>query len=293
MYTLNGKSYTSVSAGYKGELSTLRIANTHCKAELSLFGGHLLSFIPNVDGRERLWVSELAIFDKSKPIRGGVPICWPWFGPKYPESKRKEDNKVPAHGFVRTQEWNVTDIEESPEYTQIRLTPSSMGLYSFPSTLELSIELKFADTCIIKLITKNTGDEPETITAALHSYFDITDIRQTEILGVKGNYIDQTQSDAIVEQNKPYTVDCETDRIHLQDASNLYQSIRLQAPNPINIEQEGHDSVVIWNPWQEKSTTMPDMADDGYLTMLCIEASITQGIEIGAYQEHELMQCIS
>jgi len=293
MYTHMSKQYSSVSTGNIKQLQTLKVVNTHCKAEIALFGAHLLSFVPNSDGKDRLWLSETAIFDKSKPIRGGVPICWPWFASLYPELKASENSKLPAHGFVRNQDWRVIAIEESPEATTITLSPTQLGLYGFSEKLLTCVEVTFSEKCSIKLITKNTSDQPVKITAALHTYFNITDIHQTKIIGVGGRYIDKTKENGVFEQALPYLINSETDKTHLQDEDNQFKFIQVISQlDTISIEQHGHDSVVIWNPWQEKSTAMADMQDNDYLNMLCIEASVTQGSVLAAQEQHTLVQII-
>lgn len=293
MYTHMSTQYFSVSTSNREQLPTLTVVNRHCKAEVALFGAHLLSFIPSSDGKERLWLSETAIFDKSKPIRGGVPICWPWFAGIYPDFKAHENSKLPAHGFVRTQDWRVIAIEESHEATIITLSPTQLGLYGFSDDLLTCVEITFAEKCSIKLITKNTSEQPVKVTAALHTYFNVTDIHHTTIMGVEGRYIDKTRESGIFEQLLPYLINTETDRIHLQDQKNQFGFIQvISQHDKISIEQHGHDSVVIWNPWQAKSKTMADMQDNGYLDMLCIEASLTKGTVLVAQEQHELVQII-
>ncbi|GAC28304.1 glucose-6-phosphate 1-epimerase [Glaciecola pallidula DSM 14239 = ACAM 615] len=293
MYTHMSKQYSSVSMSSREQLPTLKITNGHCTAEIALFGAHLLSFVPNADATERLWLSETAVFNKSKPIRGGIPICWPWFADIYPDKDASDNTKLPAHGFVRTQDWQVIEIAESTDATTITLSPNQLGLYGFSEKLLASVEFTFSKKCSIRLITKNTSKQALTITAALHSYFNVTNIHQTKIIGVAGKYIDKTNASAAFEQLLPYLISSETDRIHLQDENNHFDFIHLICPDKkISIEQHGHDSVVIWNPWQKKSKTMADMQDNSYIDMLCIEASITQGTILAAQQQHELVQII-
>jgi glucose-6-phosphate 1-epimerase len=293
MHTHMSKQYTSVSMGSREQLPTLKITNGHCSAEIALFGAHLLSFIPNSDAKERLWLSDTAVLNKSKPIRGGIPICWPWFADISSDKNTRNNAKLPAHGFVRTQDWQVVNIVESTEATTITLSPTQLGLYGFSEQLLTSVEFTFSKKCRVKLITKNTSEQAIKITAALHSYFNVTNIHQTKIIGVAGKYIDKTKASAAFEQLLPYLISSETDKIHLQDENNLFDFIHLVCPDKkISIEQHGHDSVVVWNPWQKKSKTMTDMQDNSYNNMLCIEASITQGTVLAANQQHELVQII-
>lgn len=292
MYTFKGNRFQSVSISSRGSLPTLKVINQHCSGEIALFGGHLLSFIPLRDKQERLWMSPRALFDGSKPIRGGVPVCWPWFANLQTQT-HTDELALPAHGFVRTQPWHVIKVEESDAMTIITLQPDQLGLFGFSEQLLVNLEVTFAKQCSIKLISTNMSERPATITAALHSYLNIADIHQTEIHGVAGRYIDKLRNSQTFEQGTPYLITGETDRIHLKDDSNYFDRISIAAPICTNIQQQGHDSVVIWNPWEDKSQSMPDMQDDGYLQMLCIEAAITQGHIVAAKQQHILLQVIS
>lgn len=286
------KQYNSVSASKRDQITTLKIKNEHCSAEIALYGAHLLSFIPNSDGRERLWLSPVALMNKRSPIRGGVPICWPWFS-NIPPNNEVSD-ALPAHGFVRNQDWYVNAITETEDQTIIAMSPEQLGLCGFSSNVSVVVEFTFAKKCSIKLITRNASEKTVRVTAALHSYFKVHDIHQTEIKGVTGKYLDKTRDNGVFIQSKPYFVEGETDRIHLQDDNQKFALISVNSnDNKTVIEQHGHDSVVVWNPWQEKSTAMVDMQDTSYLNMLCIEASITQGIELTANSEHALVQVIS
>jgi glucose-6-phosphate 1-epimerase len=292
MYTFKNTQYSSVSASNREQIATLKIKTQHCSAEIALFGAHLLSFIPNSDGRERLWLSPSAVMNKSKPIRGGVPICWPWFSNISPSNEVNQ--QLPAHGFVRTQDWHVHAITENQDETVIMLSPNQLGMFGFSSRVLVFVEFSFSEKCRIKLITKNESKQAVKFTAALHSYFNVNDIHQTEILGIEGEYLDKTRGNAIFKQSKPYLFTRETDRIHLQSDNQKFELITVNTNNGnIAIEQRGQDSVVVWNPWQERSKTMADMQDTGYLDMLCIEAAVTQGIDIAVNAQHELVQVIS
>ncbi len=292
MYTFMNTQFNSVSASNREQIETIKIRTHHCSAEIALFGAHLLSFIPISDGRERLWLSPTAVMNKNKPIRGGVPICWPWFSNIYPNHEVNE--QLPAHGFVRNQDWHVHAIAETQDETVIMLCPNQLGMFGFSDRVSVFVEFTFAEKCSIKLITKNDSNRAVRITAALHSYFNVNDIHQTEILGIEGEYVDKTRGNVIFKQSPPYFFNGETDRIHLQSNNQKFELMTINSNNnPIVIEQQGHDSVVVWNPWQAKSKAMADMQDTGYLNMLCIEAAITQGIDVAVNAEHRLVQVIS
>jgi glucose-6-phosphate 1-epimerase len=273
----------STSIITRGNIQVLQIDNLFAKAEISLFGGHLLSFIPKHDNRERLWVSDNAIFDGKRAIRGGIPVCWPWFG------DHTSNNNVAAHGYVRAQTWEILNIEGTDAGTILTLRPQTSSGIGFEGNAQLSLTVHVGQELAIQLHTTNLGEIPLTYHCALHSYFAISDINQCELLGLSEQYSDKTRGYHMFKTPQPYRFNEETDRVHLQQPRTL-----TIADGEIKTEilSLGHDSIVVWNPWQDKSVSMADMADDSYLTMLCVETAITQGQEVAPKTTHVLEQII-
>ena len=273
----------STSIITRGNIQVLQIDNLFAKAEISLFGGHLLSFIPKHDNRERLWVSDNAIFDGKKAIRGGIPICWPWFG------AHTSNTDVAAHGYVRTQTWEILNTEDSDTGTTINLIPLTSAGDGFEGNAQLTLVVQVGKQLNIQLHTTNLGDTSFNYHCALHSYFSISDINRCELLGLSEQYSDKTRANQMFETAKPYYFKEETDRVHQDQPKTLTiidEQIRTE------ILSSGHDSIVVWNPWQDKSISMGDMADDSYLTMLCVETAVTQGQEVKSGETHILGQVI-
>lgn len=274
----------SCSIVTRDRVQILQIDNPLAKAEISLFGGHILSFIPKHDNRERLWVSDKAIFDGEKAIRGGIPVCWPWFG------DHASNKEIAAHGYVRTQTWEILNSEDTTSGTTITLKPRTSAGDGFAGHSQLILAVHIGQQLNIQLRTTNLGDTPLTYNCALHSYFAIADIRQCELVGLSGQYKDKTRDYKVFGTPQPYQFSEETDRVHIQQPRTLTivdESIKT------DILSSGHDCIVVWNPWQDKSISMGDMADDSYLTMLCVETAITRGQEVQAGQIHILEQIIT
>ena len=266
------------------KIQILHINNAFAHAEISLFGGHILSFKPKHDNRERLWVSPNALFDSSKAIRGGIPICWPWFG------EHTSNTKAAAHGYVRTQAWQVISSEETDTGTTITLKPQTSKGDGFEGNTQLILAVHVGQQLKIQLRTINLGDTPLIYNCALHSYFVISDIKQCELLGLSEQYSDKTRGYQIFDIPIAYRFSEETDRIHLEQPKTLTIT---DDKNKTDVQSSGHDSIVVWNPWKEKSISMQDMSDDGYLTMLCVETAITQGQEVAPKAMHTLEQVIN
>ena len=273
----------SVTIVKKSELiDTLQIDNQYAQATVSLWGAHILSFVPKHDGRERLFVSEKALFDGTKSIRGGVPVCWPWFGSR--------QDGYQAHGYVRMQDWQVLSAKDETDYTEIVLAPTTTKGGDFTGSAELTLTIQVGKQMRITLSTKNIGDAAFDYNAALHTYFSVEDISSTELKGLSGTYSDKPLNWAMFETPSPYVFSGETDRVHL----NPVQSVSIEQLNAsTNIESFGHDSLVVWNPWAEIATSMTDMDDNGYQKMLCVETAVTQGMTVEPAQVHSLVQVIS
>ena len=267
----------------RDKVQVLRIENAFATAEISLFGAQLLSFVPKHDNRERLWVSQHAIFDGCKPIRGGIPICWPWFGP------HQSDSTLSAHGYVRTQDWQILSTEDTATSTNITLQPTTAVGDGFTGTAKLELVVSVGNQLSLQLHTSNLGDTPFTFNCALHSYFNINNINTCELVGLTGQYSDKTRSYKIFDTPAPYRLTEETDRVHIQTPKLLTIN---NFPIQTKIHSFGHDSIVVWNPWLQKSTAMDDMQNHSYLTMLCVETAITQGIEVMPGNSHILEQVI-
>lgn len=283
----------------------LHIENSNAKASLSLFGGHLLSFIPQSDQQERLWLSDAAIFDAKTPIRGGIPICWPWFA-AYSSNGFQQPltsyENPPSHGILRTQYWRLDSLVENVKEnhiieTIVRIIPSKIDIFNGDANIEVCLEITFGKHLKMALHTHNKGHDSIEITQALHSYFKIDDIHNIHIEGVVENYADKPTATDNNKTRLPYVFTEEVDRIHhlATRPLNTPQSICIadnHTEQAIEIENYNNDSVVIWNPWQQKSISMKDMSDSGYRTMVCIEAANTRPIRIAPKEKVSLIQII-
>jgi glucose-6-phosphate 1-epimerase len=167
------------------------ITTPDATAVITLYGAHLLSYRPHTDGRDVLFLSEKAIFQEGTPIRGGVPICWPWFGSR---------DHSPDHGVARSRMWSVIDSEllENDECAltfELTDTPQTYALWAHRFTLTLRVTV--GKKLTMELTTHNDDTVPFTITQALHTYFSLHDITQTTIRGLEGCvYSDKTDHGA-------------------------------------------------------------------------------------------------
>ncbi|MBT9552553.1 MAG: D-hexose-6-phosphate mutarotase [Hydrogenophaga sp.] len=254
----------------RGGLPLIQVRNAHAEAVVSLHGAQVLSFRPRGASADVLFVSERAHFQSGKAIRGGVPICWPWFGAD-PQGLGR-----PSHGLARTRLWSVRDTATTPEGdTHITLdlmdTPETMAIW--PHAFQLTLQITVGATLRLALTTRNTGETPFAITQALHSYFTVGDIAQTTVTGLDGcHYTDKAAGGAVKPQAGAVAFAAEVDRIYAGAPAELAVEDRA-LQRVVRIRAEGSHTAVVWNPWATLAASMADLEDDDYLRFACVETA--------------------
>jgi glucose-6-phosphate 1-epimerase len=253
----------------------LRINTRHGTAILALFGAHLLSWVPTGQ-RDVLWVSPNALPEPAA-IRGGVPVCWPWF------AKQGVPTSARQHGVVRNVTWAVDAIHHSTdESVSLTLNPVLTGLdlaelSAAAPGMKTSMTLTVSDVLTQTLHTWNGGTTPFTLSQALHSYFAVGDALQTGIEGLTGlPYDDRLRNLARDVQQTPFVLIDACDRTYQQTDGQPQHSYTLVDPvwqRRIQIDTTGSQSVVVWNPGHERSCTVVDLPDDGWHGFFCVETT--------------------
>jgi D-hexose-6-phosphate mutarotase len=243
-------------------LQIFQVTTANSTCEFSNYGAHIISFSSN--GDELLWVSEKSYFQAGKAIRGGIPVCWPYFG-------KSSDDTAPAHGYARLSEWEILEISDTSNnevFVHMRLDCSKLP--ACYKNLELQIEFIIGKTLKINLTTTNMGSQEFILSQALHSYFAVNDISKVQIAGLEDtNYFDAL-SGKICHQTGLIAIKEEVDRVYL-DTETSCTIIETGKPYQVMINKSGSTSTVVWNPWIDKSIRMADFGDDEYLNMLCVE----------------------
>jgi glucose-6-phosphate 1-epimerase len=238
------------------------------QAAVSLLGGQVLSWLP-AGGRERLYLSEQAVFDGSRSIRGGVPVCFPQFSAL---------GDLPKHGLLRTMQWQVCDQKCTDDYVWVSLevtdNAETRALWPHAFRAELTIGVE-ADHLGIELEIENTGDQPFSFTGALHSYLRVSEVEAVALTGLYGlEYRDAANGNVHKLDTAPeLIVEGEVDRVYHQAKRQLLVD---DGSHRIGIQQEGFPDVVVWNPWEELCRDLPDMPDADFRRMLCVESAIAQ-----------------
>ncbi len=274
----------------RGGLPKAVVSNPHAGAEVYLHGATVTAFQPRGQAPV-LWLSPQALFQPGKAIRGGIPVCWPWFGP------HPADPSKPQHGFVRTMEWSFVHAGCLPdERTELRLhlqdTTDTRAMW--PHAFRLELRVLVGRSLEVTLTTHNTSNHEALVSAALHSYFAVSDIHTVQIDGLDGrDYIDLTAGRIIRRHAGRAVIDQEVDRIYIgtEDAC-LVRDIA--GKRILQVGKSGSRSTVIWNPWSAKAAKLADFPDDGFHTMVCVETANagpdTRQIKPGA--SHALTQTI-
>jgi len=244
------------------------IQNSNSTGSIALQGAHLLSWTPAAE-KPVIWISGEAEFAKGKSIRGGIPICWPWFG------AHTSQPSWPAHGFARTSLWQVSStrsLENGDNSISLILnTTGNNPMWPWQCSCELTVRL--GSELEIEITTTNNSHENITISQALHTYFAIGDIHQTSVHGLNGRpYLDKPEGFRRKQQFGPIIFNHEVDRVYLQTPDECLIEDQ-DTGRMISIEKSGSDSTIVWNPWADRAAEMGDLGENGYKSMLCVESA--------------------
>jgi glucose-6-phosphate 1-epimerase len=253
-----------------GGLTLIEIDNGKAQALISPYAGQVLSFLPAGEPEDLLFLSKHAFFQPGKAIKGGIPVCWPWFGPD-PEGKGR-----PTHGFVRNRDWQLLGAamqEDGSTSVRLGITPDDEIRALWPRPFALTLEITVGRSLVLALSSFNPDTIPLTITQGLHSYFRVGDVSRARVLGLEGkSYIDKMDGGAVKNQEGPVTIGGEVDRIY----TGVGHELVIDDPafgRRIRIAAEGSASAVVWNPWSATAAAMADLGDEEYTGMLCVETT--------------------
>ncbi|SDX19512.1 glucose-6-phosphate 1-epimerase [Pseudomonas syringae] len=261
------------------ELNCWRIRHGEAELLVAQQGAHILSY--QLAGQPPLvWLNEEAVFKKGKPIRAGIPICWPWFGnlernPESVQAMRQSSEPAKAHGEVRALDWELLGIGEDGDALLVEFVlPQAEGhLPGWPHTVALKLSIRLDHALNVSLVSYNCGAEPVTFSQALHTYFAVSDVRQISVEGLDGlSYIDTLENWEEREQAGDLTFTGETDRIY-KDTPGVLSIVDPEWQRRIHIRSTGSESAILWNPWIEKTGKFTDMAADGWQHMVCVETA--------------------
>ncbi|MGF1861728.1 D-hexose-6-phosphate mutarotase [Photobacterium profundum] len=281
--TINALSDAVTICEFQG-VKIVRVIHNTAEAGISLHGGHLIWFKPAGD-QDVIWLSEKAEFDTTKAIRGGIPVCWPWFGKA----------ATPSHGFARNSQWTLKEHRENSNgvIISLMLEDSESTREMWPHKFKNELIFEIGTQLKVHLTSTNVDDHSWSYGGALHTYFTVADINTVDITGMGKNFSDSTKGGKAAEGNDTLVFTQEVDRVY----TSPQEIIEINDKNnqrKIAVKNQGHNAAVIWNPWQDLSISMSDMADNSFETMVCVESTIHgKGIELAPGQSHTLSTLIS
>jgi glucose-6-phosphate 1-epimerase len=268
-----------------GGLRKVRVTSPDVEGEMYLHGAHITSWKPA--GREEvLFLSSQSRWENGHAIRGGIPICFPWF------AEKADDPKAPAHGFVRTKAWQLESIAQAEDGITVSMfTESDEDTKRWwPAEFHLAYRVTFAAELRLELVVTNTGKTSMRFEEALHAYHRVENILKTRVAGLDTiRFIDKTDSNRKKIQNGEIAIASETDRIYLDTSA----AIELEDPvllRRTRVVKENSRTTVVWNPWVQKAHSMSDFADNEWIQMICIETSNVSdfAVDLAPGQQHKM-----
>ena len=268
--------------GTKG-LPKVRVTLPSASAEIYLHGAQVTSFKP-AESEDTIFLSEHSSFEHGKAIRGGIPVCFPWFRNKL------DDPKAPSHGFVRTKAWTLSALSHNNGTVTVTfLTESDDSTKQwFPFDFRLVHRVTVGAELKLELIMTNLDTKTLRFEEALHTYHHVGDASKLRVSGLDGvDFLDNTNGNKEKLQQGDLHFAKATDYVYL-DTTHSVDLIDPTWKRRIQIEKTHSNTTVIWNPWQEGAAALADLGNDEWTKMACVEASNIRayGVDLAAGAEH-------
>ena len=280
-----------VTFSMQDHLMMIHVENDFATASITTHGASVLSFTPK-GGQDLLWVSPTAIYNGEKPVRGGIPVCWPWFGPA-------KQAGLPAHGFVRNQVWHLDHVANLDSgVTEIVLTfdPTEDSLKLWPHQFHLELRVEVGEKLAVSLTTTNKNDYDIEITEALHTYFNVAESAGLLISGVENTTEHNTLVKPIesAKRSQAITLTPPMDSVFTNQTTDLVIHDQKNR-RKILIEKQQAASTVVWNPGPEIIKGFADVPEACWTDFVCVEAGnvFENAITIPAGEKHAMRMMLS
>ncbi len=274
-----------------GDMPFVTVTNKYAEADICLYGAHITSFRP-MSTTDVLWMSPYSVFEDGKAIRGGIPVCFPWFGP------HNKEVSFPQHGFARTSMWEVKEVltlEKGESLVSLQLKSSEKSKVYWSADFVAEMIFIIGSSLTVTLKVTNPSSENISYTAALHSYFNLSGIENIKIAGLANTqYENQLDGKRYVQEEELLSVEAATTHHYFDTEADCV----IHDPyfnRSIRIAKEGSKCSTVWNPWAETCAQMSDMPNEGYETFVCLETvnNINDKIELAPGESHETTAVIS
>lgn len=273
----------------QGNLPVCNIVTPVARAQVYLHGAHVSSYEPTGE-KPVIYMSPRSKFDPASPIRGGVPICFPWFGP------HEADTKLPAHGFARIQPWQLTGIyrEGDAVTLSLQLDSGDTSKKFWPFEFRAIYRVTVAAQMKLELEVVNWSDRSFDFTEALHTYFCVSDVRNVSVSGLENvRYNDKVAGGLKDPAGVPIRFDGETDRVYM-DTSDTCVIHDPGMNRRIEVSKSGSRSTVVWNPYVKKAALLGDLGEDTWPNFCCVETAnaLSNRVMLNAGEKHIVSQSI-
>jgi glucose-6-phosphate 1-epimerase len=260
------------------------------QGEVYLYGAQVTSWKPK-GFDEVLYVSSKARWQEGQAIRGGIPICFPWFRVK------ADDSKAPAHGFARTRMWQLESIVEIDRQVVVTMSTGSddQARRWWSAAFHLVYRVTFGPELTMELVCANAGTASLRFEEALHTYNRVAEVQDTRVQGLDGvRFLDNSNSNMEKVQRGEVAIASATDNAYLSTRSpvdlvdpKMHRRIRLAKLNSLN--------TVVWNPWSEKASEMKDLGDGEWMQFVCVEACniLDAAVSLAPGHEHKMTAILS
>lgn len=274
----------------EGGLPKVHIRTPELVAEMYLHGAHVTSWKP-AGAEEVLFLSSQVRWEDGSAIRGGVPICFPWFG------RKLDDARAPQHGFVRTKAWRLESIAQVGRAVTVSMFTESDGSTKawWPADFRVIYRATFGAELSLELLVSNTGSTALRFEEALHMYHRVGDVREAQLLGLdRVQYLDKTDSNRQKTQYGEIVISSETDRIYLDTTGPMVLADPAMR-RATQVRKENSRTTVVWNPWADKARGMSDLGDDEWARMFCVESSNVAdfAVDLAPGQQHTMRALVS
>lgn len=268
-----------------GDLLKIAVHTPACSGEVYLHGAHVTSWKP-ADSEETIFVSKESCWEDGRAIRGGIPICFPWFRGK------ADSPNAPQHGFARIKSWTLDSIlaDDDGVVVEMSTTSDADSRIWWPSDFKLTFRVTFGKHLNLELQMKNTGQSNLRFEEALHTYHRVGNAETIRIDGLDGvTYLDNTDSNKRCLQQGAVEFTSQVDRVYL-DTDHSIQLADPQMGRRVTAVKTNSLTTVVWNPWKEGARSMIDLGDDEWTQMACIEASNIRdfAIKLQPGQQHSM-----
>jgi glucose-6-phosphate 1-epimerase len=273
-----------------GAIPRVQINSPLGEGEMYLHGAQVTSWKP-AGSDEVLFLSAKSRWTDGQAIRGGIPICFPWFRAKV------NDPQAPAHGFVRTRTWQLESIFEQDAAVVVSMATESDEHTRrwWPGEFRLVHRATFGSYLKLELVCTNTGTTPLCLEEALHTYNRVADVHDVRLQGLDtASFLDNTDSNREDTQRGDVTIGSQTDKAYL-DTESTIDLLDSHMRRRIRLRKDNSRTTVVWNPWHEGAAGLRDLGNGEWTQFLCVEASniLDAAVNLAPGKEHRMTAVLS